>query len=107
MTPLWHKADIAKRSTNVRFWGLCGHCSDIAECPLMTLTGSRVPSFAVTHNGTAPLSTDVISYGPRPEGKAHEATRVHRANWQRSRMAVCRACATASNAGDRISRRPV
>src|SRR5262249_50105889 len=32
----WHKADIARLSSNVRFWGQRGHYANLRECPLMT-----------------------------------------------------------------------
>ena len=46
----WHKADIARMSPNVRFWGKSGHCFDLPQCPLMTQSGhGRVRIAALSH----------------------------------------------------------
>jgi hypothetical protein len=32
----WHKADITRLSSNVRYWGQSGHRVSRTECPLLT-----------------------------------------------------------------------
>src|SRR5262249_62164720 len=35
----WHIADISPPSSDVRFWGQSGHCSQVPQCPLLTQSG--------------------------------------------------------------------
>src|SRR6516162_8581356 len=37
----WHKADISRLSSNVRFWGQSGHHPNMPSCPLLTQSGHQ------------------------------------------------------------------
>ena len=64
----WHKADIARLSSNVRFWGQSGHRPKVGECLLLTQSGHSVPDVAVLHN-TACTPSGMLECHRRSEGR--------------------------------------
>jgi hypothetical protein len=47
---LWHKADITRVLSNVRFCGQSGHDADLTRCPLLT------------HSGHVQLKSSAVQY---------------------------------------------
>src|SRR6516162_8938405 len=57
----WHKADISRLSSDVRFWGQSGHGADALECLLLTQSGHAPLRIAAAQN-------DVIRHYRRAPG---------------------------------------
>jgi hypothetical protein len=47
----WHKADIKRLSSNVRFWGQSGHRVEALQCSLLTQSGHELLEIAALQTG--------------------------------------------------------